>query len=135
MSDKIKFIHAENGELIENNGSTVLADIFTIGAIQLAAKRNFETQHLEYATDLKGLEAIAEKTEYVSGFLNDSISSIGILLAHIDHAEIETEMPTIGWLIAGLSELSRMTTETRADINRSIQVEYKAKLKLNAEEG
>ena len=133
MSETIKFTHTDSGELFVNNGSTVFADILAIGAVHLAAKRNAETNKWEHATDLEGLEVISDKTEILGGFLNGSISSLGVLLAHVDHGEIEAEMPAIAWLIAGLSELAGMSLEIGVDINHTIKNEYKTNFNANKE--
>jgi len=126
MSKSIKFNHADNGELALNTGSTSLADLLTIGAVSLTAKRNQEACKQEYATDKKGLQIISEKAEHAASFFNNSTHALGVLLAHVDHNEIQDHIPQIAWLIAGLSELSEMVGDAKSDIDYELSIKDQA---------
>ncbi|MFK5949323.1 MAG: hypothetical protein QM500_11215 [Methylococcales bacterium] len=119
MSNQIKFKHASDGVISIENGTTQLSDLFTIGAVAIASKRNEKMGKIEYATDTEGLEIVSEKAEFAAVFLNNSIRSIGVLLANAN--DIEHEISSIGWLITGLSELAEMANDARIDIERSLK--------------
>jgi len=133
MSKSIKFVHASEGTIPVNNGTTSISDIFSIGAVTLTTKRNSETHELEYPTDSKGLEIIAEKADFAANFLTNSVRSIGVLLATVDPSEIGHEIKSIAWLITGLSELSIMVSDTQRDIEFSLKTVDEANVENNGD--
>lgn len=121
MSNSIKFEHSLGGAISQDNGTTSLSDLFSIGAMALTTRRNSETSQLEYATDIEGLEIVAEKADFAANFLTNSVRSIGILLANAEVSEIEHEIKSISWLITGLSELAIMVNDAQSDMNYVIE--------------
>ena len=122
MSHSIKFTHGPDGKIPNNITSTALADLFTIGAVSLTSKCDVkgDLPIREYATDRKGLKDVSLKAEEALSFLSRSTHTLGVLLAHSDHKELEEQMVSIAWMIAGFGELAELLIETKASIDDSL---------------
>lgn len=131
VSKLIKFEHGENGTLKVNNGSTSLSDLLTLGAVIHTAKQNKKPFNTEYPTDLAGLQVMSDKAGYAAEFLNESTRAVSVLLAYVDPSEIQGELQSIAWLIAGLSEMAGVVSAAGSEIDCALlseQAQKKARL-------
>lgn len=131
MSYTIKFKHASGGKIHMNSGATSLADLFNIGSLTLTSRHNMEKGRLEYATDTEGLEKTIEKAEQAANFLSSGVNSIALLLANVNVSEVEHEVNSIAWLVAGMSELAMMINDAKSDMEYSLKITSEANLEKN----
>lgn len=106
--DKIKFTHAQYGDLAFNQGATVFSDLLMLGAFAgtKTCKYNQNTTWREYATDEEGLTSLELKSGEMVSTLADTVGSLGMMLAYVDQGEVGNKhLKNIAWLIAGLGEL------------------------------
>ncbi len=122
---KIKFTHAPNGEIEVNNGKTSYSDIFTIGALRVASETIFpgnQTYFTKYPTDKEGLEVAVLKSGELLTALHDAISVIGVLMAYANPKDIQEDIHSVSWLIAGLGELAEMVSSTESEMTHSLSI-------------
>jgi hypothetical protein len=106
--DKIKFTHAEQGQIDFNQGCTIFSDLLMLGAFAKTktCKFNQNASWREYATDAEGLVALELKSGEMVTTLADTIGSLGVLLAYVDRGEVgDKHLSNYAWLIGGLGEL------------------------------
>jgi hypothetical protein len=124
MSKSIKFTHAQSGELDCRTGKTVFSNLFVIGVLALTktAKYKEKDDNLTtvYQTDAEGLRGLETMTQEAMLVLARTIASLGTVLAYVEKDEVESELDSYHWLIAGLAELSGQLTEELGDIRRAL---------------
>jgi hypothetical protein len=121
--DKIKFTHAEDGQLNFNQGCTVFSDLLMLGAFAgtRTCKHDQNASWREYATDAEGLEALELKSGEMVSTLADTIGSLGVLLAYVDRGEVgDRHLSNYAWLIAGLGELLTQVSYENQEIASSL---------------
>ncbi len=127
---KIKFDHAENGEIEAHTGSTLCSNLFLIGAVTLTKKRNKKNYQIEYPTDLKGLKEIETKACESIEFISNAIEALGIMLAYTDAKQLDDSyLNSYSWLIAGLSELLGLLSNAQSDMSYTLSQTNEAKIK------
>lgn len=115
---KIKFTHAENGEIDSCNGTTVFSNLFMIGALTLTRKYNESSFSHEYPTDAAGLERLTLKIDETIIVLSNTVAALGEIMAWAEHGEIDSgTMAMYGWLIAGLGELLSQLSYASGEIS------------------
>lgn len=121
----IKFSHAEAGEIGFNSGHTVFSDLFMIGAFASTKTIKYDKEAVwhEYPTDNEGLESLRYKSGEVIDTIADTITSLGMMLAYVDRANIgDRHINNHAWLVAGLGELLSQLVIENEEITRSLRV-------------
>lgn len=73
-------------------------------------------------TDTESLELLEKVLESVQLWANSSSGAVGVLLAYVNHKELSHhEMASIGWLLAGLSELQNALADAGVTLSDSVK--------------
>jgi len=118
--DNVRFDHAHNGT-ISLNGTTNLGCLLELGAITNTMKINYDKNggKLEYATDDKGLEIVANNIHGGIESLFNGIAVIGKLLGYSSSEIGEDDISSVGWLLCGLAEIGEGLRMDLANIEYS----------------
>lgn len=119
-NNRIKFTHAEDGELDTCQGNTVFSDLFIMGAFASTSKyvsddKGFRRQ---YQTDEAGLKFLESKSSEAITIISDTVAALGEMLVHADKKAIsDSAMTSYGWLIVGLGEIIGQLSRENSEVS------------------
>lgn len=120
---KIKFTHAENGDICIRNGDTVFSNLLTIGALTKTAKTKYtgDAVYKEYATDAEGLKELQSMNDEAIMYISDAVATLGKMLVYVQRDEMgDTRLDSFGWLVAGIGEILEQLTFENGEISHTL---------------
>lgn len=116
MSDSIKINGVEHGL---RPSSTNCGNIDLLFLATKQAKLDSKTNSYSIpGTDDKTLDRLRGIIDEMRLWASSGSGAIGVLLANIDHEELDShDMKSIGWLLAGLSELQYCLADAQVVID------------------
>jgi len=121
---KIKFIHAEGGEIDICTGHTVFSNLFMIGAFSLTRtlKHNDKDVWYEYPTDTEGLEFLESRSGEAVNLITDAVTTLGMMLAYVNTKELsDNTLNNYAWLVAGLGELLGQLSHANSEMSYALR--------------